>query len=287
MKKRTVIIAVVAVIVAAIGVGITVYVLRGGAALAVNATELSVGEKYLAELNYEQATATLQRVIVVEPNNTEAYLALSKAYNYMGDIDTARETLENGLNATNSAVIERELSAMANEALTFTSNSYASSTESITMVKIAGQFYQSDITELVLRNCGLTNADMQKLADFTNLERLDISYNGISDISSVGNLPTLKKFYASNNTIADVSTLANMPLIEYIGLRGNQITNADSLFALGSLKYLHLSENQITQILSIGENLQLLYLADNKISNADAITGRNLLYYDISGNAGR
>lgn len=283
MRKRIIIIAIAATVAAAAGVGIYAYFLRGGAAQAVNATQLSIGEKYLAELNYEKATAALEHVIMVEPNNTEAYLALSKAYRYMGDMDTARETLESGYGATKSTVIERELSELS-RAGSGTGNALV--TSGVAIVEIAGQSYQSDVTQLVLRDCGLTDADMARLSEFTNLERLDISGNGITDISAVAGLTKLRKFYAANNAIADISPLAGLQMLEYIGLRGNRITNADALFSLGNLKYLHISDNQLTSVSGIGGKLQLLYLANNKISETTAVKNASLLYYDISGNAG-
>lgn len=283
MKKRIIIITLTVVVIAAIGVGAAAYLLRGNAVRALNATELSVGEKYLAELNYEQATATLQHVISVEPNNTEAYLALAKAYHYMGDIDTARETLESGYGATNSTVIQRELSDISRAD---SGTADASAVSGAAMVEIAGQSYQADITELVLRDCGLTDSDMAKLSEFINLERLDVSGNGITDISAVAKLTKLKKFYASNNAIADISPLSGLQSLEYIGLRGNRLTNADTLFSLVSLKYLHLSDNKITSVPSIGGSLQLLYLANNKLGGTTAVENAKLLYYDISGNTG-
>jgi tetratricopeptide (TPR) repeat protein len=282
VKTRAIILAIAAIVTAAAGFGAYAYFPRGGAALAVNATRLSIGEKYLAELNYEQATAALEHVITVEPNNTEAYLALAKAYRYMGDIDTARETLESGYGATNSAVIERELTELARDGgaadLPAVSDAAA--------VEIAGRSYQADIAELVLRDCGLTDADMAALSEFTNLERLDVSGNGITDIGAVAKLATLKKFYAANNAIADVSPLAGLRSLEYIGLRGNKITNADALFALDGLKYLHLSDNQITSVPGIGGSLRLLYLANNKLGDATAIKNAGPPYIDVSGNAG-
>lgn len=283
MKKRIVIIAAVAVLVAAAGVGTTAYLFRGGAMRAVNATELSVGEKYLADLSYEKATATLQHVITVEPNNTEAYLALAKTYRYMGDIDTARETLENGYGATNSAVIQREIDELQTESGTAPDKTAQAGAAA---VEIGGRSYSADITELLLRECGLTDADMAKLSQFTNLERLDISGNGISDISAIANLSTLKKFYAANNRITDVSPLAGLPSLEYAGLRGNKIADADKLFGINSLKYLHLSDNQLTSVPNPGEHLQLLYLAGNQISRTTAVESASLLYCDLSANPG-
>ena len=282
MKKKTIAVALAASIaVSAAGVGIAAYMLRGGPAQAIKLTDLSMGEKYLAELDYEKATATLENVITVEPNNTEAYLALAQAYQYMGDLDAAKETLESGYGNTGSELIERALTAWAEESEGVGGDSSQPEAAAAATVEIAGRIYAADVKELVLRNCGLQDADLQKLAEFTNLERLDISGNGITDISAVGSLITLKKFYAANNAISDVSALAQLPALEYVGLRNNQIENADGLFGISSLKYLHLSENQIVSVPQPGSGLQLLYLSGNQVDGAAVPVGEGLLYCDI------
>ena len=282
MKRKTIAVALAASIaVSAAGVGIAAYMLRGGPAQAIKLTDLSMGEKYLAELDYEKATATLENVITVEPNNTEAYLALAQAYQYMGDLDAAKETLESGYGNTGSELIERALTVWAEESEGVGGDSSQPEAAAAATVEIAGRIYAADVKELVLRNCGLQDADLQKLAEFTNLERLDISGNGITDISAVGSLITLKKFYAANNAISDVSALAQLPALEYVGLRNNQIENADGLFGISSLKYLHLSENQIVSVPQPGSGLQLLYLSGNQVDGAAGPVGEGLLYCDI------
>ncbi|MCI8287293.1 MAG: tetratricopeptide repeat protein [Lachnospiraceae bacterium] len=282
MKRKTIAVALAASIaVSAAGVGLAAYMLRGGPAQAIKLTDLSMGEKYLAELDYEKATATLENVITVEPNNTEAYLALAQAYQYMGDLDAAKETLESGYGNTGSELIERALTAWAEESEGVGGDSSQPEAAAAATVEIAGRIYAADVKELVLRNCGLQDADLQKLAEFTNLERLDISGNGITDISAVGSLITLKKFYAANNAISDVSALAQLPALEYVGLRNNQIENADGLFGISSLKYLHLSENQIVSVPQPGSGLQLLYLSGNQVDGAAVPVGEGLLYCDI------
>lgn len=280
MKKKTIAVALaVSIAVSAAGVGIAAYSLRGGPAQAIKMTDLSLGEKYLAELDYEKATATLENVITVEPNNTEAYLALAQAYQYMGDLDAAKETLESGYGNTGSELLERALTTWEEE--TEIGDSMQTETAAVATVEIAGRIYAADVKELVLRDCGLQDTDLQKLVEFTALERLDISGNGITDISAVGNLTTLKRFYAANNAILDVSALAQLPELEYVGLRNNQIENADALFGMSSLRYLHLSGNQISNVPEPGSSLRLLYLSGNRIDGTAVPTGESLLYCDI------
>lgn len=280
MKKIVIIIAICIAFAAAVGVGIYVLLPRD-AAQAIVPTQLSIGEKYLAELNYEPAAAALQKMIEIEPNNAKAYLSLSKTYNYMGDIDTAIATLRTGYDSTNSEVIKRELNELERNRNSAPDEAGPSP---VSVVKIAGNYYRSDTSGLVLRNCGLTDDDLSVLSEFTNLQSLDISGNNITNISVLSELRSLKKFYAANNSISDISPLAKLDSIEYIGLRNNEISDADALFSLENLRYLHLSGNRIGDIPSPGGSLKLLYLADNSLTDTGKIERSDLLYYDISGN---
>lgn len=275
MKKIIIIVAVV-MIVAVSGILAVMFFSQSGAVSAGSISQLSIGEKYLSDLNYEQAVVTLENVIEVEPNNAEAYVSLAKAYAFMGDLDTAYEILEKGYNATGSTIIQREIDRLFD-----TEETIIPVTEELRTVEISGRTYPINTTELVLRDCGLTDDDLEQIAKLTDLERLDISNNGITDISTLVNLTSLKKFYAGNNSISDISPLAKIPSLEYVGLRNNKISNADALLGSDNLKYLHLTGNQIAYISEVGDDMLLLYLAGNSIRNTSAITKSNLLYCDI------
>ncbi|MBP3595452.1 MAG: leucine-rich repeat protein, partial [Lachnospiraceae bacterium] len=56
--------------------------------------QLSLGEKYLDELDYEQAIASYLAVIEIDPKNEDAYLALADIYMEMGEYEKAEEILE-------------------------------------------------------------------------------------------------------------------------------------------------------------------------------------------------
>jgi len=70
---------------------------------------LDLGEKYLLELNYEQAIVMFTRVIEIEPRNERAYLGAAQAHIGMGDEDKAVEVLRLGLAATESESINTML----------------------------------------------------------------------------------------------------------------------------------------------------------------------------------
>jgi tetratricopeptide (TPR) repeat protein len=61
---------------------------------------LELGEKYLLELDYEQAIIYFEQLIEIEPRNARGYTGLAEAYIGLGDIDNAREALERGIDAT-------------------------------------------------------------------------------------------------------------------------------------------------------------------------------------------
>lgn len=280
MRTRTVIItAVAAVVVSASGLGVYSLMMNNPPAQAVNLTQLNVGQKYLAELNYTEATAVLQNVIEVEPNNVEAYLALSKAYRYMGDIDAASKILKEGSEKSDSKLLKDEMDRLISYGQQPVISGEQS--ENVKYVTVGGKSYRSDARELILRDCGLKDSDLSVLSEFTALELLDISENEITDISAVSGITSLKKFYAANNNITDAAPLAKLPELEYVGMRGNKITDCSVLISKSGIKYIHLADNSVTAVSKPAESLHLLYLDGNAIKDISAIKSPKLLYCDI------
>jgi tetratricopeptide (TPR) repeat protein len=58
---------------------------------------LDLGEKYLRELDYEQAIVQFTKLIEIEPKNARAYTGLADAYTALGRTDEAIAILERGL----------------------------------------------------------------------------------------------------------------------------------------------------------------------------------------------
>ena len=77
---------------------------------------LNLGEKYLLELNYEQAIVMFTRVIEIEPKNERAYLGAAEAHIGMGNEDKALELLRLGLEATESESINAMLITLTEQA---------------------------------------------------------------------------------------------------------------------------------------------------------------------------
>ncbi len=239
---------------------------------------MDVAERYLSDLNYEQAVIEFQNILEIEPMSVDAYMSLSKAYGYIGDYDSAKEILNKGIAATGSMALKNELYNLEH-GLKNTDTESSGKTET---VKIGNGVYPANTKELVIRNCGLTSADLSDIGKFTELERLDISGNEITDLSALKNVKSLKKLFAAGNKITDVSPLGEMPELEYAGLRGNQIENVSPLLTSGRIKYLHLADNKITALPALPESLKLLYISGNNISDTSSLKNApGLLYCDI------
>lgn len=71
--------------------------------------QIALGERYLDELNYEQAIAAYLAAIEIDPKNPEAYKALADIYIDMGDLASAEAILKKGIEETESSRLEHLL----------------------------------------------------------------------------------------------------------------------------------------------------------------------------------
>ncbi|MCD7804358.1 MAG: tetratricopeptide repeat protein [Oscillospiraceae bacterium] len=93
---------------------VTMFTSCADTAEALTSVYLNLGEKYLTDLDYEEAIVYFNKVIEVEPKNARAYLGSAEAYVAMGDIDSAIAILEQGIEAVDDST---ELEAMLAELL--------------------------------------------------------------------------------------------------------------------------------------------------------------------------
>ncbi len=74
--------------------------------------QLALGEKYLSELDYEQAVASYEQAVEIDPKSEKAYMGLSETYVAMGDYENAIRVLKEGYAETESEAIKRRLEAV-------------------------------------------------------------------------------------------------------------------------------------------------------------------------------
>ncbi len=85
-------------IILAITLVLTLFAACGETEQALTSTELlDLGEKYLLDLDYEQAIVYFNQVIEVEPRNSRAYMGAAEAYVGLGDTESAINILKTAL----------------------------------------------------------------------------------------------------------------------------------------------------------------------------------------------
>ena len=88
---------------------ITTVVLIAGNSKSTIEKRLETANRYLLELNYEQAKAEFEEIIEVDPKCVDAYIGLAEAYEGLGEPEKAREILEEGYEKTKSDKIQNLL----------------------------------------------------------------------------------------------------------------------------------------------------------------------------------
>ncbi len=113
------------------------------------------------------------------------------------------------------------------------------------------------------------------ISRLTRLERLYLNNNSISDVSVLSGLINLERLYLFNNSISDLSSLSGLTRLEWLYLDNNSISDLSPLSGLTNLANLSLSHNSISDLspLSGLTNLIRLWLYNNSISDVSALSG--------------
>ena len=77
--------------------------------------QLNLGEKFLSELDYEQAIAAYEQAIVIEPKSVEAYVGMAQVYVAQNDYAKALEVLDKGYSETGEASITEVINSIEKE----------------------------------------------------------------------------------------------------------------------------------------------------------------------------
>ena len=71
--------------------------------------QLDLGQKYLEEMDYEQAKVAFEEVIAIDPSNAEAYLGAARAYAGLEDYEGAVAILQKGYEQTGDESLKAQL----------------------------------------------------------------------------------------------------------------------------------------------------------------------------------
>ena len=117
------------------------------------------------------------------------------------------------------------------------------------------------LTVFTLNDAGITDAT--RIGQLTDLEKLDLAFNRLKDLTVLASLENLTHLHldantadindrTASNSLSDISPLANLENLEVLNLTWNAITDISPLVGMTSLTQLRLTHNAIT-------NLYLLY----------------------------
>lgn len=139
------------------------------------------------------------------------------------------------------------------------------------------------LTELSLWYCQINDNDMQYIEKLTNLTKLDLSYNEISDVSKITNLTKLSSLILTGNKIVDINPLNKLDKISYLSINENNISDISVVAGMKEINIFLCAKNQISDISSVANLTKLTTLdcTGNRISD---ISSLKLLRYlkDVS-----
>ncbi|MDE0555565.1 MAG: leucine-rich repeat domain-containing protein, partial [Candidatus Poribacteria bacterium] len=142
-----------------------------------------------------------------------------------------------------------------------------------------------NLQRLDASNSGIT--DLTGLEHAHNLGNLNLPYNNITDISPLSELESLQGLYLPYNNITDIPVLSDLTNLLDLFLWENNITDISPLSELKNLLQLYISHNNITDISPLSEltHLQNLDLRANNITDISPLSElKNLWQLSISHN---
>lgn len=95
--------------------------------------------------------------------------------------------------------------------------------------------------------------NIDALVFFKNLELLNLNFNLIDDIRSLGHLKKLTVLSAQNNRIQDISVMKELKNLKWLNLSSNEISDISCLSSLTKLTDLTLWNNRVNNIKSLEE----------------------------------
>ena len=132
--------------------------------------------------------------------------------------------------------------------------------------------------------------DITGLEFATNLRKIFIGKNPITDLRPLANLTQLVEFHfwhvLPNPTNLDLQPLTNLINLEVLSLEGHGISDISPLAGLKKLRRLHLSKNQIKNISPLAGLMELwqLWIVENLVTDLTPLSELNLRELNISAN---
>ena len=115
-------------------------------------------------------------------------------------------------------------------------------------VTIGGEEYSTALTELDLSDQGLTNEDIQGLAEMTHLTQLSLAGNrDITDLSPLAALTKLEDLNISHTGATDLSPLSGLTALTKLNIANPELSDLSPLSTLTNLTILYLDDGSLSR----------------------------------------
>ena len=240
-----------------------------------------------AALDYETKTAYTVTISVSDGRGGSDSITVTINITDISDIDpplsdrtsAVREAIVAAIPRVNSAagVTEAHLAAITSLEL---------NRKGIKSLKIGDFDGLNSLTSLNLSFNDIS--DISTLKDLTSLTILNLWFNELSDISPLEELTSLTSLDLRDNSISDISALGHLTSLTSLRMNYNSISDISALEDLTSLTSLSLSNNSINDISTLEKltSLTSLSLSNNSISDIPALEDMtSLTSIDLSNNS--
>jgi len=195
------------------------------------------------------------------------------------NIPVSQTILQKDLDKVRSLKIIGSTHAVANSPLPVinTSDGYSINGELFTerggITSLDDLRYFSNLTKLTIGYNSIS--DVSGLSDAGSLEMLGLYANNVGDLSVVADLHELKWLYVYHNNISDLSPLSGLSGLRHLYVQYNQITDLTPLSGLNSLEELFVDNNRISDISAVAQLKKLRFFSakNNQISDISPIAG--------------
>lgn len=326
---RLIVIVSSALVIVTVGIIVAlVLALGGGKGVSIpnTASFMAIAEKYLLDMNYEQAVLEFNKILEIDPMNVDAYLGKAEALIAMGKTDEARELLEIAYTKTGNPQIFEKLQSLIQPPASSKSDGIDlgnSEPIEIEPPEPTEPVYQDPMC-LAIEKTLTDYLNGKPITDTTNFNRvtsLDIFGNkvyvqcgkrygeGLVGGYTLGREKIYYDFYTdgsensvrreeTSGSLTDISFIKDMPKLKYLHIECQRnLKDISPLAGMKSITSIKLNRNGIVDISPLSDMTQLtnLHLFHNSISDISAVrklTNLTTLYFgdnnisDISAIAG-
>lgn len=139
----------------------------------------------------------------------------------------------------------------------------------ITEVKIGGEIFSTDTTELDLSDRELTNVQLANVKHLKKLTYLNVNDNYLTDLSCLKGLEDLESIHFNNNRVSDISFMENMEHLKKISAENNLIDDISVLSRKTELQEVFFGDNYVTDITPLKSSRGLVKVGFNEAQIGD------------------